>query len=147
MIKHLDGICHVFIDNEVHIEKAFRIAINAKTQHYGTYNTMETLLVHTAAIAENILPVLVSKYKQLDMELQGCYKVIQILKNMVFPAIESDWKEEYLALILSIKIVNSLDEAINHINRYGSHHTDSIISNNYGNILGSSSKLTLSVLW
>lgn len=147
MIKHLDGICHVFIDNEVHIEKALRIAINAKTQRYGTYNTMEALLVHTA-IAENILPVLASKYKQLDMELQGCYKVIQILKNMVFPAIESDWKEEYLALILLIKIVNSLDEAIiNHINRYDSHHTDSIISNNYGNILGSSSKLTLSVLW
>ena len=129
VIKHLDGICHVYIDREADRSKAINIAINAKTHRYGTCNTMETLLVH-ADIAETILPELAEAYEQLGVELRGCEQARAIVTDMVV-ATEEDWHEEYLAPILAVKIVKDMDEAIDHINTYGSHHTDSIISENY----------------
>jgi glutamate-5-semialdehyde dehydrogenase len=129
VIKHLDGICHVYIDEEADLAKATNIAINSKTHRYGTCNTMETLLVHEN-IAERILPDLASAYIAIGVELRGCEKTMALLSTAV-AATEEDWDTEYLAPILSIKIVADLDEAIDHINTHGSHHTDTIVSENY----------------
>jgi glutamate-5-semialdehyde dehydrogenase len=129
VIKHLDGICHVYIDDEADPVKATNIAINAKTHRYGTCNTMETLLIHEA-VAEQFLPDLASAYEGLGVELRGCEKVQQILSSVV-PATEEDWDTEYLAPILSIKVVADLDEAIAHINKHSSQHTESIVTENY----------------
>jgi glutamate-5-semialdehyde dehydrogenase len=129
VIKHLDGICHVYIDSDADMTKATNIAINAKTHRYGTCNTMETLLVHEA-VAAHILPSLAEAYTALNVELRGCDKS-RILCPAMTAATAEDWDSEYLAPILAVKIVESLDEAIAHINRHGSHHTDSIISENY----------------
>lgn len=129
VIKHLDGICHVYIDDEADTVKATNIAINAKTHRYGTCNTMETLLVHEG-IAKQFLPDLASAYEGLGVELRGCEKVQQILPSVVAATAE-DWDTEYLAPILSIKIVADLDEAIAHINRHSSQHTESIVTENY----------------
>lgn len=129
VIKHLDGICHVYIDDEADLAKATNIAINSKTHRYGTCNTMETLLVHQN-IAESILPDLASAYTSIGVELRGCEKTMQILSTAIAATAE-DWDTEYLAPILSIKIVESLDEAIDHINTHGSHHTDTIVTENY----------------
>ena len=129
VIKHLDGICHVYIDDEADISKAVNVAINAKTHRYGTCNTMETLLVN-AAVAEKVLPQLAEAYGEIGVELRGCEKTRALLPDAL-PATEEDWSTEYLAPILSIKIVADLDEAMLHINHYGSHHTDSIITENY----------------
>ncbi len=129
VIKHLDGICHVFIDRDADREKALNIAFNAKTHRYGTCNTMETLLVDEP-IAEFVLPVLAAKYKQEGVELRGCPATQRILSDVV-SATEEDWSTEYLAPVLSIKIVTDMDEAIVHINQYGSHHTDAIVTENY----------------
>ncbi len=129
VIKHLDGICHVFIDEFADKTKAINIAINAKTHRYGTCNTMETLLVH-AAIADELLPELAAAYRSFDVELRGCDASRAIVTDMV-PATDADWDTEYLAPVLSIRVVNSLDEAIEHINRHSSQHTDSIVSEHY----------------
>jgi len=129
VIKHLDGICHVYIDQFADKTKAVNIAINAKTHRYGTCNTMETLLVHKAVAAE-ILPQLAEAYGEIGVELRGCEATREILADAV-AATEEDWNTEYLAPILSIKLVDDMDQAIAHINHYGSHHTDSIISENY----------------
>ncbi len=129
VIKHLDGICHVFVDRDADIEKAIAVAINSKTQRYGTCNTMETLLVD-APIASSILPQLADLYKEKGVELRGCPETRQILAEINI-ANEEDWSTEYLAPILSIKIVENMNEAIAHINKYGSHHTDSIMTENY----------------
>lgn len=129
VIKHLDGICHVYIDEFADADKAIRVAFNAKTHRYGTCNTMETLLVHEK-MAPEVLPRLFAKYREAGVELRGCEKV-RGLDPKVLSAVEQDWHEEYLAPILAVKIVQNLDEAIVHINRYGSHHTDSIITENY----------------
>lgn len=129
VIKHLDGICHVYIDEEADLAKATNIAINSKTHRYGTCNTMETLLVHEN-IAETILPDLASAYIAIGVELRGCEKTMALLSTAV-AATEEDWDTEYLAPILSIKVVADLDEAIDHINTHGSHHTDTIVSENY----------------
>jgi glutamate-5-semialdehyde dehydrogenase len=130
VIKHLDGICHVFIDEAADIDKAIRIADNAKTQRYAPCNTMETLLVH-AAIAERVLPPLAAIYRDKKVELRGCPRTRALLGSDVLEATEEDWRTEYTAPILSIKIVDSLDEAIEHINTYGSQHTDSIVTENF----------------
>jgi glutamate-5-semialdehyde dehydrogenase len=133
VIKHLDGICHVFIDRDADIEKAKAISLNAKTHRYGTCNTMETLLVDEP-IAESILPELAALYAEKDVELRGCERTCKILNGAGFPAkdaTEEDWQTEYLAPVLSIKVVASMQEAIAHINEYGSHHTDSIVTENY----------------
>jgi glutamate-5-semialdehyde dehydrogenase len=129
VIKHLDGVCHVYIDDQADFDKAVRIADNAKTQRYGTCNTMETLLVHTA-IAAKILPVLGKIYLDKGVELRGDEAARQIIAPMN-PATEEDWSTEYLAPILSIRIVDDLDQAVEHINRYGSQHTDAIVTENY----------------
>ncbi|MBL4796187.1 MAG: glutamate-5-semialdehyde dehydrogenase [Oleispira sp.] len=129
VIKHLDGICHVYIDDQADFAKATNIAINSKTHRYGTCNTMETLLVHQD-IADKILPDLASAYTAIGVELRGCEKTMAILP-VAIAATAEDWDTEYLAPILAIKIVADLDEAIEHINVHGSHHTDTIVSENY----------------
>ncbi|MDH5479446.1 MAG: glutamate-5-semialdehyde dehydrogenase [Nitrosomonas sp.] len=129
VIKHLDGVCHVYIDVQADFDKAIRIADNAKTQRYGTCNTMETLLVHTN-IANKILPVLCNIYLDKGVELRGDAAACAIVSQMK-PATEADWFEEYLAPILSVRVVDGLDQAIDHITRYGSQHTDTIVTENY----------------
>ena len=129
VIKHLDGVCHVYIDDQADFDKAIKIADNAKTQRYGTCNTMETLLVHRG-IAEKVLPALGKIYLDKGVELRGDDASRAIIASMN-PATEEDWSTEYLAPILSIRIVDGLDQAIDHINRYGSQHTDAIVTENY----------------
>lgn len=129
VIKHLDGICHVYIDDDADMTKAVNVAINAKTHRYGTCNTMETLLV-AESVAEKVLPQLSAAYADIGVELRGCSKTKAILADAL-DATDEDWDTEYLAPILAIKIVSGMDEAIAHINRHGSHHTDSIITENY----------------
>jgi len=134
MIKHLEGICHVYIDEGADVAKAIRIADNAKTQRYGTCNTMETLLV-ARAIAPDVLPALAALYAGKQVELRVCPETRKILAahgvSGLKDATEEDWRTEYLAPILSIATVAGLDEAIAHINRYGSRHTDAIVTENY----------------
>ena len=130
VIKHLDGICHVYIDQAADAQKAVDIAFNAKTSRYGTCNTMETLLIHADRAAE-LLPRLQAAYAEKGVELRGCAQVQAILGSKVLPASAEDWDTEYLAPILAIKIVADINEAIAHINRHGSHHTDSIVTQNY----------------
>ncbi|HTN33692.1 MAG TPA: glutamate-5-semialdehyde dehydrogenase [Marinobacter sp.] len=128
VIKHLDGVCHVYIDSHADPEKALRVAINAKTHRYGTCNTMETLLVDRE-IADDILPLIASAFAEKNVELRGCSETRSVIK--VGEATEEDWFAEYLAPVLAIRVVDGLDGAIDHINRYSSQHTDSIITENY----------------
>jgi len=126
MIKHLDGICHVYIDDRADLDKAIRIADNAKTQRLGTCNTMETLLV-ARGIADKVLPKLAKIYRDKGIELRGDEAVRKLVPDMK-PATEQDWFTEYLAAILSVRVVDGLDQAIEHIATYGSQHTDAIIT-------------------
>jgi glutamate-5-semialdehyde dehydrogenase len=128
VIKHLDGNCHVYIDDEADLEKAFKIAMNAKTRRYGVCNAMESLLVN-ASVAKEILPRLADALAEKGVELVGCEQTRAIIDAA--PATEEDWYTEYLAPKLSIKLVADMDEAIAHINQYGSHHSDAIVSQNY----------------
>ena len=128
VIKHLDGVCHVYVDDEADMDKAVRVAVNAKTQRYGTCNTMETLLVH-AAVADQVLPRLKEHYDEKGVELRGCERTRKVLPG-INAATEADWFEEYLAPVLAIRVVDGLDAAMEHINTYGSHHTDSIVTEN-----------------
>ena len=127
VIKHLDGICHVYIDEDSDQEKAIEIAFNAKTYRYGICGAMETLLVHRK-VASKILPQLLDRYNSEGVELRGCKATQEIIKVKV--ANEEDWTTEYLAPVLSVKIVEGIEEAIEHINTYGSSHTDSIVTEN-----------------
>ena len=129
VIKHLDGVCQVYIDSHADPEKALQVAVNAKTQRYGTCNTMETLLVDDE-VAEDLLPLLAEQFRSKTVELRGCQRTCAILGDVV-EATEEDWHAEYLAPILAVKVVDGLDGAIEHINRYSSQHTDSIITENY----------------
>jgi glutamate-5-semialdehyde dehydrogenase len=128
VIKHLDGVCHVYIDSDADLDKAFAVALNSKTQRYGTCNTMETLLVNET-VASDILPRLASAYGEAGVELRGCDKTRKIIAAIT--ATDDDWYEEYLAPVLAIKIVVDVDAAITHINKYSSQHTDSIVTENY----------------
>jgi glutamate-5-semialdehyde dehydrogenase len=130
VIKHLDGICHVYIDEFADLDMAVKIAFNAKTHRYGVCNAMETLLVHSA-VAEQVLPILAERYKAEKVELRGCERSRVIVPAMS-AATEEDWVTEYLAPILSVKVVDGLQEAIDHIETYGSHHTDTIVTGDYG---------------
>ncbi|EIU1681973.1 glutamate-5-semialdehyde dehydrogenase [Pseudomonas aeruginosa] len=130
VIKHLDGICHVYIDVAADLDKAIRVADNAKTQRYAPCNTMETLLVH-AGIAERVLPPLATIYREKGVELRGDAATRALLGADVLEATEEDWRTEYNAPILSIRIVDGLDAAIEHINTYGSQHTDAIVTENF----------------
>ena len=129
VIKHLDGVCHVYIDSHADPEKALAVAVNAKTQRYGTCNTMETLLIDQE-VAEDLLPLLASAFSEKGVELRGCPRTREIVPS-ARAATEADWTEEYLAPILAIRVVDGLDGAIEHINRYSSQHTDSIVTENY----------------
>jgi glutamate-5-semialdehyde dehydrogenase len=132
MIKHLDGICHVYIDDKADIAKALKVAFNAKCHRYGTCNTMETLLV-ARAIAPQVLPQLANLYETELVELRGDKDALEILSGYprLAEATEEDWRTEYLAPILSVKIVEDVDAAIDHINTYSSQHTDAIITEDY----------------
>jgi glutamate-5-semialdehyde dehydrogenase len=133
VIKHLDGVCHVFIDEHADIDMAVRIADNAKTQRYSPCNTMETLLVH-AKIAGRVLPPLCRIYLDKGVELRGD-PAARALVGAMKPATEQDWSTEYLAPILAVRVVDDLDAAIEHIARYGSQHTDAIVTADYGNAM------------
>ena len=129
VIKHLDGICHVYIDDEADLKKAVRIADNAKTHRYGVCNAMETLLVN-AGVAAQVLPELCAIYLKKGVELRGDEAARAVVAQMK-AATEEDWRTEYLAPILAVRVVADLDAAIVHINTYGSQHTDSIVTENY----------------
>ena len=130
VIKHLDGICHVYIDKEADLEQAINITLNAKTYRYGICGAMETLLIHQE-VSTKVLPELSSKLIEAGVELRGCEKTCKIINAKL--ANSEDWVTEYLAPILSIKLVKDLDSAINHINTFGSAHTDSIVTSNEDN--------------
>jgi glutamate-5-semialdehyde dehydrogenase len=136
MIKHLDGICHVYIDSRADIAKALAIAMNAKTHRYGTCNTMETLLV-ARDIAPTVLPQLAQLYQAKEVELRADPESLAILQGYphLVAAVEEDWSTEYLAPILAVKVVAGLDEAIEHINTYSSKHTDAIVTEDYSDAL------------
>ena len=126
MIKHLDGNCHVFIDKKADFKKALSIVINSKTQRYGVCNAMETLLVHKD-FPKKFLSTILNELLENNVEIRGCKNILKMNTNII-PASVDDWYKEYLAPIVSIKIVKNIDEAINHISKYGSMHTDAIIS-------------------
>ena len=130
VIKHLDGICHVYIDKDADLNEAISIAFNAKTYRYGICGAMETLLIHEE-IATKILPELNSKFLDAGVELRGCKETSEIINTPL--ATDEDWVTEYLAPILSVKLVGDINSAINHINRFGSAHTDSIVTSNDNN--------------
>jgi glutamate-5-semialdehyde dehydrogenase len=130
VIKHLDGVCHVYIDDYADRQKALDIAVNAKTRRYGVCNAMETLLV-ADAIAPDVMPAIIEKMSAKGVELRGCPRSRNFDDNLIKAATEDDWYTEYVAPILSIRIVDGLEQAIEHINHYGSHHTDAIVSENY----------------
>lgn len=129
VIKHLDGVCHVYIDTTADPAKALAIAVNAKTHRYGTCNTMETLLID-APVADLLLPELARAYAEHQVELRGCERTRALLPQAL-AASEEDWQAEYLAPVLAIRVVDGIDEAIAHIERYGSHHTDAIVTQDY----------------
>ncbi|MEM6774715.1 MAG: glutamate-5-semialdehyde dehydrogenase [Pseudomonadota bacterium] len=129
VIKHLDGVCHTYIDAGADSDMALAIAVNAKTQRYGTCNTMETLLVHRDE-ADALLPRLATAFAEAGVELRACAASLSALPGAV-AASEEDWSTEYLAPVLSLRVVQDLDEAIEHINRYGSGHTDAIVTRDY----------------
>lgn len=129
VIKHLDGVCHVYVDLSADLEKAVRVADNAKTQRYGTCNTMETLLVH-AGIAERFLPRICKILLEKGVELRGDEAARALVAGMK-PTMEEDWYAEYLAPVLSVRIVADIDQAIIHIATYGSQHTDAIVTEDY----------------
>jgi len=129
VIKHLDGICHVYIDDKADIDKAIRIAVNAKTHRYGVCNAMETLLV-AESIAAKVLPLLAEQYSAKGVELRGCLKTCSLIPNCI-RATEEDWDTEYLAPILSIRIVDGIDQAMEHINQHSSGHTEAIVTEDY----------------
>jgi len=130
VIKHLHGVCHVYIDDKADIDKAVRVAFNAKTQRYGTCNTMETLLV-ARTIAATVLPPLAQMYRKEGVELRGCQLSRDIVSDII-AATDADWDTEYLAPILSIRVVADLDEALEHIHCHSSSHTEAIITENLG---------------
>jgi glutamate-5-semialdehyde dehydrogenase len=126
VIKHLHGVCHTYIDDKADIDKSITVAYNAKTHRYGTCNTMETLLV-AEGIADQVLPRLGKMYQEAGVELRGCDKTRKLIAGAA-AATEEDWQTEYLAPILSIRIVRGLDEAVDHIAQYGSQHSDAIMT-------------------
>jgi len=129
VIKHLHGVCHVYVDDRADLDKAVRVAVNAKTQRYGTCNTMETLLV-AEGIAERLLPELGRAYGEAGVELRGCPRTQEILPAAT-SATDADWDAEYLAPILAIRVVDGLDSAMEHIARHGSQHTDAIVTEDF----------------
>jgi glutamate-5-semialdehyde dehydrogenase len=136
VIKHLDGNCHVYVDAEVDLEMALRVTDNAKTQKYSPCNAAESLLVHRD-IASAFLPKIGDVFAAKGVEMRCCVRAMALLagRPRLVAATEADWSEEYLAPIISIKVVDSLDEAMAHIDRHGSHHTDAILTNHHANAM------------
>lgn len=130
VIKHLDGVCHVYVDEGADPDMAVAVAVNSKTEKYAVCNALETLLVHQAA-ASRVLPALAARYREAGVELRGCERVRAIVPDAA-AATEADWYEEYLGPVLAVRVVDGLDEAIAHINHYGSAHTDCIVTADYG---------------
>ncbi len=130
VIKHLDGVCHIYIDEQADAEKAIKVVDNAKTQRYAPCNALETLLVHPTQIETCLVPI-VEVLKSKGVELRGCERTLSECSLVTDAATEEDWYAEYNAPILAIKIIDTLEEAIAHINKYGSQHTDSIITENF----------------
>jgi glutamate-5-semialdehyde dehydrogenase len=130
VIKHLDGLCHVYVDDGADLSKAFSIALNAKTRRYGVCNAMESLLV-ADSVAKDIVPDLIRALNEKGVELRGCPRIRQFDPAVIGAAVDEDWQTEYLAPILSIKMVDDMEQAIAHINHYGSHHTDTIVTEDY----------------
>ncbi len=129
VIKHYKGVCHVYVDNEASVEMAERICTNAKVQRPSVCNAMETLLVHEA-IAPSFLPSMIAKLQGAGVEIRGCERTLSLIPG-IRSAREEDWSTEYLDLILSVRVVKDIDAAIDHIERYGSHHTEAILTSNY----------------
>ena len=138
VLKHLDGNCHVYVDAEADLEMALRIVDNAKTQKLSPCNAAESLLVH-ADIAARFLPKIGAVFAAKGIEMRGDDASLGLLRGIagarVVAATEADWSEEYLAAVISVKVVTSLDEAIRHIDRYGSHHTDAIVTDSHANAM------------
>lgn len=128
VLGHTEGVCHIYIDKEANLEQALNVCYDSKVQYPAVCNAVETLLVHRG-IAQRFLPPIARRYKEAGVEIRGCERTRKILHD-IKKATETDWKTEYLDLIISIKIVGSVDEAIGHINTYGSKHTDAIITKN-----------------
>lgn len=133
VLKHFKGVCHVFVDEYADLEKAFKICLNAKVQRPAVCNAMETLLVHKN-IAENFLPKMAEIYKEHNVEIRGC-KLTRKIVPWAKAATEDDWYAEYLDLILAVRVVEDIDQAIEHIRKYGSSHTDAIVTENYTNAM------------
>jgi glutamate-5-semialdehyde dehydrogenase len=129
VIKHYKGVCHVYVDSDASLEMAERICFNAKVQRPSVCNAMETLLVHQA-MAPTFLPSMIAKYLEAGVEIRGCAKTCALVEG-VKPATEEDWSTEYLDLILAVRVVKDMDEAIDHIERYGSEHTETIVTTSY----------------
>lgn len=129
VLKHYKGVCHVYVDDKADLEKAKKICFNAKVQRPGVCNAMETLLVHEG-IAEKFLPDMLKTFSQAGVEIRGCPKTCNLFPSAK-AATEEDWPAEYLDLILAVKIVADMEEAINHIAKYGSNHTEAIVTENY----------------
>jgi glutamate-5-semialdehyde dehydrogenase len=129
VLKHYKGVCHIFVDRDADLKKAYTICLNAKVQKPSVCNAMETLLVDEA-IAKKFLPEMIKIYKDNGVEIRGCEKVVSIIKG-IKAATEDDWYAEFLDLILAVKVVNGLQEAIDHIEKYGSNHTEAIVTENY----------------
>ena len=130
VLKHFKGVCHVYVDEYADIEMARTICFNAKVQRPGVCNAMETMLVHNN-VAPSFLPPMIEEFKNAGVEIRACEHTVRLHPDLLL-ASESDWPAEYLDLILAVKIVGSMDEAVDHIERYGSHHTETIITNDYG---------------
>jgi len=133
VLKHYKGVCHIFVDEFADLEKAYRVCLNAKVQRPSVCNAMETLLVHEK-IAEKFLPTMGKIFREHGVELRGCEKTRKIIPYAI-PATEEDWYAEYLDLILAVRVVSSIDEAIEHIKKYGSSHTEAIITENLENAM------------
>jgi glutamate-5-semialdehyde dehydrogenase (EC 1.2.1.41) len=133
VLKHYKGVCHIFVDEFADLEKAYRVCLNAKVQRPSVCNAMETLLVHEK-IAEKFLPTMGKIFREHGVELRGCEKTRKIIPYAI-PATEDDWYAEYLDLILAVRVVSSIDEAIEHIKKYGSSHTEAIITENLENAM------------
>ena len=129
VIKHYKGVCHVYVDSDADLAMAEKISFNAKVQRPSVCNAMETLLVHEA-VAAKFLPAMIAKYQAAGVEIRGCERTCRLVAGLK-PASEADWSTEYLDLILSVRVVKDMDEAIDHIERYGSEHTESIVTTNY----------------
>lgn len=129
VLKHYKGVCHVYVDQYANLEMAEGIAFNAKVQRPGVCNAMETMLVHES-IADAFLPRMIARFQEAGVEIRACPKTLALAPG-VLPAVEADWSEEYLGLVLAVKTVSSIDEALDHIDRYGSNHTEAIVTDDY----------------